>query len=126
MMPLASVDDLGVRLGLNLSGVEQARALAALDDASALIRSEAGEDWDGEPIPPVIVSIALQVAFRAYRNPDGVTQTSVGDVSVSYTRDGVAGQVWLTDAERRQIRKAAGKPGFLSVPLATPYMQDDD
>ena len=57
---LASLQQLDARFPGGLSDDDTNRALAALDDASAWIRSEAGEDWlddDGnlETVPAVIV-----------------------------------------------------------------------
>lgn len=121
MAALASIEALEARLGHSLEGVELGRAQAALDDASALIRSEAGSDFDGE-VPDVVASICLAVAYRAFRNPDGTTQTSIGDVSISFKREGVGGAVWLSQAERRAIRKAAGLASAQTVVLTTPYI----
>src|SRR6185295_3923116 len=76
--PLCGVEAMGARLGLQLSGAEHERALAALTDASALVRSVAGDDFldaDGEletTIPDVVVQVTLAAALRCYRNPDGV------------------------------------------------------
>lgn len=123
MEPLASVEALTDRLGSDLTGLERERARAALDDASALIRSEAGTDF--EEVPPIIESICLAVAFRAFRNPDGTSQTSVGDVSVSFRREGQAGALFLSKAERRAVRKAAGGLGATSITIVTPYMASE-
>lgn len=122
--PLASLEAFTERLGANLgepASQDGVRAVAALEDASALIRSEAGTDWVDDhddlllDIPDVIETICLAVAYRAFRNPDGTTQTSVGDVSVSFSREGVAGAVFLTKAEQRAVRKAAGRSSVGSV-----------
>nr|MBP9053017.1 hypothetical protein [Ilumatobacteraceae bacterium] len=73
---LAQLADLEARMGVV---ADEARARAALDDASALIRSEAGaEDWlddDGnlEVVPSIVVTVCCKVAQRVLTNPDGVT-----------------------------------------------------
>lgn len=117
---LVSLDDFALRLG-GLAAADEDRAQAALDDASALIRAEAGtEDWvddDGglEEVPDVIVAICAAVAIRAFRNPDGVRQEQIGNYSVSYADTSTA--VFLTEGERRIIRRAVGVSGLNSISL---------
>lgn len=68
---LASVTELNVRLPAELAGTEDdTRAQAALDDASALVRDEAGITWTDdddelEDVPDIVVTITLEVARRA-------------------------------------------------------------
>ena len=81
MLPLATVQQLSARLGITPTGGDAERALAALEDASALIRSEAAVDWIDDSdalsdVPSVIEAITLAVAYRAYQNPTGAAQTS--------------------------------------------------
>jgi hypothetical protein len=127
--PLASVDQLGARLGSDPTGSEYERAFAVLNDVSALVRSVAGLDWvtedDGDieldDVPDIIVAVTVAVAYRAYQNPTGATQSSVGDVSVSYGREGVTGAIYLTPDERRAVRRAAGASSAGTVELVSPY-----
>ena len=117
---LVSLDDFALRVG-GVSASDEERAQAMLDDASALVRAEAGtEDWvddDGalEDVPGVIVAVVVAVAIRAFRNPDGVRQESIGTYSVSYADSSTA--VFLTEGERRAIRRAVGMSGIGSVLL---------
>ncbi|MBM3679151.1 MAG: hypothetical protein FJW96_14950 [Actinobacteria bacterium] len=126
MLPaLASVSALEARLGVTLAGVDAERASAALDDASALIRAEAGTDWlDDEGaltgVPPVVEQVALAVAYRTFRNPDAFTQTSLGDASVAYDRSGQSA-VYLSREERRAVRRAAGATAVGAIELASPW-----
>jgi hypothetical protein len=134
--PLADLAALGTRLGMELVDAhgdptepEGVRAQAALEDASALVRTEAGKSFTDEAhavldagIPDIIVSIVLAAAYRAFRNPEGTSQSSIGDVSVSFAREGSAGAVFLTKAEQRAIRKAAGRNTFGTIVMASPYM----
>jgi hypothetical protein len=129
MEPLASVAELSKRLGQTLTGVDHDRAYAALQDASALIRTEAGKTWiddhdELEEVPGIIESICIASAHRAFRNPDGTTQTSIGDVSISFRREGNASSVFLSKQERMAIRKAVGKSGSSSVTMVTPYIAE--
>ena len=130
MLPLATVEQLSARLGITPTGGDAERALAALEDASALIRSEAAVDWiDVETnelsgVPSVIEAITLAVAYRAYQNPTGASQTSLGDASVSYAREGSGGAVYLTRDERKAVRKAAGISAVGSIALVSPWMSE--
>ena len=124
--PLASVASLGLRLGATLAGSDAERASAVLDDASALIRAEAGQNWVDESeeladVPAIVESIALAVAYRAFRNPEGVSQTSLGDASVSYDRGGGQAGVYLTRDERRAVRRAAGTTAIGAIELVSPW-----
>lgn len=130
--PLAPVSSLETRLGLaaaTLSGVDLARAEAALGDASALIRAEAGKDWVGPDLvtitaPDAVVTVCLHAALRPYRNPDGFSGESVGDYSYQYAATGDPVDVYLSDEEKRVVRRAAlgtAGPGFsgsIRVPSA--------
>ena len=126
MKPLATLDQFSDRLGVAPTGSEVKRAAAALEDASALVVAEAGRDWLNEhddlvDVPPAIVAVTIDIARRIYRNPDGVTQTSVGDVSVSYSREGGASGAYLTRSDRAVIRRAVGRPTAGVVTLTTAY-----
>lgn len=125
MLPaLVSLDDFTLRLG-GLAAADEERAQACLDDASALIRTEAQTSWvddDGalaETIPDAVVAITYAVAIRAFRNPEGVRSEQIGTYSVTYADGSTA--VFLTDGERRSIRRAAGVGGLGSVELESPW-----
>lgn len=123
--PLADIAALEALLGHSLTGDDLSRASAVLDAASALIRSEAGTDFE-DAVPAIVEQVCLWASMRAYRNPDGVSQSSVGDVSVSYRSNEESGAVFLTRAELRQVRKAAGASGVVSVPMTTAYLATDE
>ncbi len=118
---LAELEDLEARMG-PLS--DPSRAQAALDDASALIRSEADVDWlddDGvlEAVPPVIVMICCKAAQRALTNPGGVSQESLGSFSQQYAN--ASPDVYLTRAERRLVRRETGSQVIGTIQLESPY-----
>jgi len=100
----ASIRDLEIRLGHTLAGAERDRATALLSDASAMIRAVARSDW--EDPPPIITTICLTMATRAWHNPEGVRQQTLGDLSMTF--GSVETGVFLTPDERRLIRMAAG------------------
>jgi hypothetical protein len=112
MLPaLATVADLEARLGLDpdtLTGADKARAEAALNDASALVRYEARVDWVAEDgltttAPDVVVRVVLGAALRDYRNPEGDISQTVGPFSRTIKASEVG--VYLTDAEREIVRR---------------------
>ncbi len=129
--PLASLEALSLRLGVTLAGAEADRAGAILDDASALVRSEAGREWvDDEvvllDVPAVVESVTLAAAYRAFRNPDGVAQTSLGDASIHYDRGDGQAAVYLTRDERKAIRRAAGTSAVGAIELTSPWAMPAD
>lgn len=112
---LADLEALAARIfPSGIDEAEEPRAQAALDDASALIRAEAGQDWvtAGDPValsddlPDVAVTVCLAAARRALVNPDGVVSETIQGYATNYGND--SGDVYLTRAERRLIRRASG------------------
>lgn len=121
MLPLADITDLEDRLGRIFTGEETTRVVALLDDASALVRDEAGLTWIDPAtnlltvVPGSIRAVVLRAAERAVRNPDGFSAESAGDYS--YQRTNVEPGVYLTDAERRIVRKALGRSSLWTQPV---------
>lgn len=131
MASIAALSSLEVRLGIpegSLSGVDKARAEAALEDASILVREAAGQAWTDAagalPAPETAVTVALRAALREYRNPQGFTTEGLGDYSYQLG-EGYQSGAYLTDDERAMIRSAVGatSPGLGSV--RTPYGYGD-
>lgn len=121
MFALASVVDVEVRLGRELVDAELGRVAALLDDASALVRDQAGRTWvdaetgDPLPVPASIRYVVLRMVDRAVRNPNAFSAEAAGDYS--YQRTDVQPGVYLTDDERAIIRKAVGKSGLWTQPV---------
>jgi hypothetical protein len=114
--PLATIPQLEVRLGLTpgtLADNDLARAEAAIADASDLVRTESRLDWTdlggALPAPPAAVVVVLQIAKRAYNNPNNYASESVAADGASYTysNDQRALEIYLTDDELRTIQAAA-------------------
>lgn len=124
--PLAPVADLETRIGVpvgSLAGEDLARAVAALDDASALIRDEAGVTWvdaDGVTItaPEAVRIVARRAARREYNNPEELTNESVGQYSNGRARE--ASSVYLTAGEVAIVHRAAGKSTSGALSIRTP------
>ncbi|MEU8264920.1 hypothetical protein AB0C02_30440 [Micromonospora sp. NPDC048999] len=130
--PLAPLAALAGRLGYTPEGAEATRAENRLADASALIRDEAGKTWavGGQlvDVPHRVAGICVDVALRAFTNPEALSQRSIGDSNKSYDRAGLDGGaiVYLTDAEAKAVRKAAGGNGFRSVTVVSPWSGDGE
>jgi hypothetical protein len=122
---LASLDDLRTRMG---SVSDEARALALLDDASALIRAEANYTWidaEGldEEVPALILMVCCKVVERVLSNPDGLSGEAIGGYSAQFSN--ASTDVYLTKQERRLVRKAAGTTPIGTIELQSPYRKYD-
>lgn len=135
--PLAPLSDLIRRLGYTAtpSGAEGDRAEFLLDAASELIRDTAGKTWLNdvedavEDVPRRVQRITVEVAFRAFGNPQALSQRTIGDDSKSFDRAGLDGgeAIYLTDREQDAICKAAGVvSSFTAVTLTSPYTYSYD
>lgn len=106
---------------------DPARAQAALDDASSLIRDEAGKSWvddEGALALPTgtdawradtLVRVCCSAARRSLENPEGISQESLGSYSASMTN--ASSDVYLTSGERRSVKRAAGKGSIGAIPV---------
>lgn len=131
--PLATLAQLiADRIGYTPPTAESARAEGMLAAASELIRDEAELTWlndDGDAVVDVpyrIEQICLDVAFRAFDNSQAYTQRSLGDSYKAYDRAGREGgeAVYLTDAERRAVVRAAGGSSIAVGTMVTPFSGD--
>jgi hypothetical protein len=113
---LATIAQLETRLGLatgTLAGLDLDRATAALQDASDLVRAEGHIAWTdstGTPeAPPAVVVVVLQVAMRAYNNPNGYASETVAadGATYSYSNNQQALSIYLTADELRTVQLAA-------------------
>ncbi|MDG4769005.1 hypothetical protein [Solwaraspora sp. WMMD792] len=135
--PLASVTQLATKIGYPDAAyptqAEEDRALALLQEASELIRDAAEKDWVNDAgtalvdVPRRVEKICLAVAYRAFDNPKALVQKTIADLNQSYDRARVHGgdAVYLTDAEKKSVRRAAAASSFRSVTLVSPYSGDD-
>jgi hypothetical protein len=78
------------------------------------------------PAPEVFVLVCCEAVRRAYDNPQGLTGETVGNYS--WRGGGGLGSLYLTPAEQRMIRKAAGKLGVGTIELEgyMPVVDEDD
>ena len=119
--PLASVLDFAARTPGGVAVSDEERVEALLLDASSLARVEAGKTWvndEGqlEDVPDVVAVVVIAAARRAFANPDGKKSETVEDYT--YVREaGAGGGVYLTEAEKALVRRAAGRSGVWSLPV---------
>ena len=96
--PLASIEQLAELLGEDV--VTDGRALALLEHASTLVRSQAGLTWvdaagDLLPdIPPAASEVTAAVAARAWRRPDDTVQETTGPFSATFGGQGIYLTKW--------------------------------
>ena len=125
--PIASLEELMRRMpGGVLMSEDEDRATAALEDASALIRSVGGMAWDptdsGTSIPDIVVAICIAVAKRALIKPDTIASETIVTWTMTFRGDDSA--IFLTKDERRQINAAAGRSALWTQ--ATTRAEQDD
>jgi hypothetical protein len=118
--PLATLAEFEARLGETLTGSDEVRAEALLEDASTLVRDVAEEpDWTDTTAPPRAIQITLAVALRAYNNPDGLISERLGDASWGWWH-GTQPGVYLTKDEEQALRRLGGT-AMRSATLVSPY-----
>lgn len=116
--PLIDVPTLEARLRRTFAGDELTQAQSYIDDASALVRDEAGDDFLDDSgalvVPDAVVPVVVSAVRRALFNPGGLGHEQIGSYAYSGApQDGV----FLTKPERRIVRRAAGKLGAGTVTL---------
>jgi hypothetical protein len=96
--PVAQPSDLATFMNVTL---DDTRAQQLLDliyaDAASIV----------SPVPSSALGVILTAAARALPNPSGAASQSMGGSSASWG----AGQLYLTRAERRTLRRLAGLGG---------------
>lgn len=142
LVPLATFGDLDDLLDIEITDEDRAEALLAA--ASTLVRAHTGSAWvdaDGNLewedatdeklllVGDALSGVTVAAAGRAYLNPTGGTQKTVGDVSISYGSAAASG-VYLTDDEKATLTRAVGiyrgttSPGLWT--LSTTRLDDAD
>lgn len=127
--PLVDIERLFAKIGYVPDGAELDRAAELLDEASELVRDVAGKTWADSStgvvtdVPRRVRSITIDAAWRAFSNPEGLVQRTIGDSSKSWDRAGREGGeiVYLTEDEERAIRKASGASSLVVATLYVPY-----
>jgi hypothetical protein len=108
------VSDVVEKLGRPLTPSETGRVQSDIDDAVALAEDRG---LVSEPMSPSQRAVLRRVVVRAFRNPEGVRQESLGSRSVSYADDAKPG-VYFTAQDIADMR--GRRSGVYSVRLTTP------
>lgn len=116
---LATVAQLAAWVGETIDSADL-RALALLDAASTLVRSEASQVWaDPETAPADVVMVVVQVAARVWRNPSGAIQDTTGPFTVRWS-ERMGDGMYLTETERDILFRYNQRPPIYSIDLLTP------
>jgi len=131
-MALATLEEFEARHGV-LGDEEFATVEALLDDASAFISGELSsseaawlEEGSDEPVPGVVKAVCIQVAYRAWSNPDSVAREELGARAVTYRGTDQSDALWLTKNEVRLVKKAASVSSIKSIQVETPFSGDPE
>lgn len=135
---LAELEAFVARLPESIENADFARVQALLDDASDLVRLESGRNWkelddDNESVwveyddvinvenaHRVVAQITIAAAARAFTNPDGITQETIGAFSETRSSMTVSNSVWLLDSEKKALGRLFGAPALASVEFVRP------
>lgn len=97
--------DFGTYLGN--PGIDTDRAQLLIDLATQLCQSIIN------PLPVGADAVVLDVATRAYSNPQNVTAQAAAPFSVSYGP--VGGGLWLTRQNKATLRRLSGQGGAFTI-----------
>lgn len=121
--PLVGTEAIEARLGRGLTGSEDGKVAAFITDVSGEVYSLVGEDAfqdedDELDVPDVVVAVVCDAVIRRLENPRGLTGETIGDYNWQ-RNNGRAGNalLYLTAAEARAVRRAAGLPGIGTIQL---------
>lgn len=101
LIPLASVEELEIRVGTTFSAADEARAVGILDDVSGIARRTARKTWldedeNLEDVPADVVAVVLAAARRLFVNPNGFASEQDGDYSYRLPADVLESGVFTT------------------------------
>lgn len=101
-MALATLTDLGDRLGRDLTSSEARQATAWLADAEALILKR----FPQYATTPTDISkkVCCAMVLRKLDNPNGKRQESLDDYSYTIDSSRSRGEVYLSDEEAEELR----------------------
>lgn len=115
MADLITEEQLEARFGVwGLEMPEDPSAIIA--DASALVNHVAETDF-ADPPPGVIVAVVAQIIRRTVDNPGELTGEQIGAYGWQNQHAGspAGGAIYVTRAERKLIREAAGRPAVRTI-----------
>lgn len=108
--PILDPSDLATYLGVDPSTIDTARAEQVLGFAQALCETVVS------PLPAAAAAVVLDVAVRAWANPQNLMSESTGPFSANFGRIGDGG-LWLTRQNKAALRQLAGGGGVFTVDI---------
>ncbi len=117
---LATIEELEVRAGFELDERTRNLAIAALDDASALVREYGDPAWTVDIAPPIAKSLTLAAALRYVHNPMAVVQSRGGDETLAWDASAARG-VYLLPEEIAVLERHAQQARGLHVADVVAY-----
>lgn len=78
--------------------------------ANGLVSDYLGSPTSMDPIPTRIRTITLEVAARAFRNPEGYASEQIDDYKYTRPSSARAAGIYLTDEEEDWLRGTLGTP----------------
>jgi len=129
MAALALCTDCETRWGRTLTATEITQVEALLTDASALVLDIADltTNWTAATLPAAVLPVICEVVRRAFDNPAGLQGETIGDYTWRGAKAGAQAEetsgVYLTPAEKRTVRRSAGRLAVGAVTLSsdTPF-----
>jgi hypothetical protein len=120
--PLATVDELEVRVGTEFTDADEDRAAAILDDVSGVARRTARTTWlDDEDelaaVPADVVAVVLSAARRLFVNPNGFASEQDGDYSYRLPADVVEAGIF-TLAETDVLESYRATSGLWALQIS--------
>lgn len=113
--PFATVTDVTNRLG-DTANPGNILIAAALDDASAVVRTIANRPWaDPTTAPAIAKTVTLRLVLTAIRNPDGYLTETDGDYSYTRAADYIGP---VSESETDLILAAAGRASLQDTRVA--------
>lgn len=119
-MALATIEELEVRAGFELDERTRLMAIAALDDATALVHEYGDPAWTNDTAPPIAKSLTLAAALRYVHNPMAVTQSRGGDETLAWDASAARG-VYLLPEEIAVLERHAQQARGLHVAEIVAY-----
>lgn len=123
MADLITVAQLEARLKVSLSGDALGQAEGLIADASALVNQVGRTDFADlvsfpAGVPGTIVMVVAQMVRRALENPGELTGENIGSYgwqAMGQISASSGSSLYVTRAERRIIREAAGRPAVIGI-----------
>lgn len=121
MADLITVTQLEARLRQSFTGDALAQVEGLIADASALVRHVARTNFTTS-VPAIIPAVVAQMVRRALDNPQELTGENIGAYgwqAMGQLASSSGAAIYVTRAERRLIREAAGRAGVISISFDT-------